>query len=334
MTNILIPNTTLDVSSICLGAGEIGSSLNEKDSFELLDLFVELGGNFLDTAHVYGSWVSGLHSPSEKTIGSWMKARRNRDGIVVATKGAHPNLDSMDVPRMSRKEILQDVDESLEHLQTDRIDLYWLHRDDPKLSVEVILETLESQVHAGKIRYYGASNWKTARLREAQEYADKHNIAGFVADQSLWNAAILAGTPYGDPTLGWMDEERYCFHVESGMAMIPYQSQAFGLFQRMENGTMEQMNQGFRGFYKSEETGVRFERMMQVKARTGLTITQIVLGYLTSQPFVTVPIIGCHKPEQVRDSMTALDVQLSPQDLMFIEYGEGMIGSKEKRWNR
>lgn len=322
MTTVLIPNTTLNVSSICLGAGEIGSSLNEKDSFKLLDLFVELGGNFLDTAHVYGSWVPGMQSPSEKTIGAWMKARGHRDGIVVATKGAHPNLDSMDVPRLSRKEILQDVEESLEHLQTDRIDLYWLHRDDPKRRVEDILETLESQVQAGKIRYYGASNWKTDRLREAWEYAEKRKITGFVADQSLWNVADLAGAPYGDPTLGWMDEERFSFHFETDMAMIPYQSQAFGLFQRMENGTLDQMNQGFRGFYKVEESLRRFERMKKVMKETGLTITQVTLGYLTSQPFHTVPIVGCRKPEQLLDSMTALDVQLSPKSVRYIEIGK------------
>jgi aryl-alcohol dehydrogenase-like predicted oxidoreductase len=321
MTAITIPNTDLMVSPICLGTGEMGSGLNEKDSFKLLDLFFELGGNFLDTAHVYGSWVPGLQSPSEKTIGAWMKSRGNRQKMVIATKGAHPDLQTMHIPRMSSQEIIRDLNESLDHLQTDFIDLYWLHRDDPNRPVEDILETLESQVRVGKIRYYGASNWKTDRLREAWEYAEKRNITGFVADQSLWNVAVLAGTPYGDATLGWMDEERFRFHMETGMAMIPYQSQAFGLFQRMENGTLDQMNQGFLGFYKSIETGERFERMMHVKAQTGLTITQIVLGYLISQPFVTIPIVGSHKPEQVRDSLTAMNTRLTRQEIRYIESG-------------
>jgi aryl-alcohol dehydrogenase-like predicted oxidoreductase len=324
----IIPNTTLEVSTICLGTGEIGSGLNEEDSFKLLDLFVELGGNFLDTAHVYGSWVPGLKSPSEKMIGVWMKSRGNRQKMVIATKGAHPDLQTMHIPRMSSQEIIQDLNESLDHLKTDFIDLYWLHRDDPNRPVEEIIQTLESQVRAGKIRYYGASNWKTSRLREAWDFARKNRITGFAGDQTLWNAAVLAGMPYGDPTTGWMDEERFRFHMETGMAMIPYQSQAFGLFQRMENGTLDQMNQGFRGFYKSIETGERFERMMHVKAQTGLTITQIVLGYLISQPFVTIPIVGSHKPEQVRDSMTALDVHLSLHDVRYIEFGEDMVAPK------
>ncbi len=327
MTTKTIPNTDLQVSPICLGTGDIGSGINERDSFELLDLFVELGGNFLDTAHVYGSWIPGMQSPSEKTIGAWMKARGNRDRIVVGTKGAHPDLKTMHIPRMSREEIIRDVDESLDHLQTDRIDLYWLHRDDSNRPVEDILETLESQVRAGKIRYYGASNWKTPRLREAAAFARKNGITGFVADQSFWNVAVLAGQPYGDATLGWMDEERFRFHFETGMAMIPYQSQAYGLFQRMANGTLDQMNQGFRGFYKAVETSERYERMMQLKACTGLTITQIVLGYLISQPFVTIPIVGCRKKEQLRDSMTALEVHLSPQDIIFIESGEDVVAS-------
>ena len=313
MTTVQIPNTTLHVSSLCLGTGEIGTTVAGDEAFRLLDAYVEKGGRFLDTAHNYGDWVQDApRSASEKTIGAWMRARKNRDGIVLATKGAHWRLDRPDAPRLARRDIEDDLNGSLAALGTDRIDLYWLHRDDPARPVEDILETLNDQVRAGKIRYFGASNWKTERLRAAQEHARRAGWNGFAADQVLWNAAVLAGPPYGDPTVGWMDDARFAFHQESGMATLAFQSQAYGLFARMQARTLDAMNAGFRGFYDLEASQRRYKAMTQIMNETGLTITQVALGYLLSQPFVTVPIVGCRNQEQLADSMTAAGVRLTP----------------------
>ena len=309
---IQIPFTDLQVSSLCLGTGEVGSSLDQQKSSELLDLFLELGGNFLDTAHVYGDWVPNLErSASEKTIGRWMRERGNRESIVLATKGAHWHFDAPEKPRLSRDDIRLDVEESLTSLQTDRIDLYWLHRDDRTRMVEEILTTLEELVAEGKIRYYGASNWKADRLQLARKFAESVGIQGFSADQPFWNAAVMAKPPFGDESLSWMNEELYAFHQESGMAVIPYQSQAYGLFNRMHNGTLEAMNPGFRDFYDFEASARRYELMTEIMRVTRLTITQVVLGYLRGQSMCTIPIIGCRRPDQLKDSMTALDVVLS-----------------------
>jgi aryl-alcohol dehydrogenase-like predicted oxidoreductase len=319
MNSVLLPGTTLNVSSICLGTGQIGTGLDKDNSFRLLDAYVERGGNFLDTAHIYGDWVKDVErSICEKTIGAWLMARGNRDQIVLATKGGHPYLDSMQVPRLSRQEIVTDLDASLQCLQTDYIDLYWLHRDDPTRPVEDILETLNAQVKAGKIRTFGASNWQGERMRATQEYATAQGLAGFVADQMLWNAAVLAKPPADDTTLACMDAELFAFHRETGMAAIPYQSQASGLFSRMHNGTLDQMNPGARGCYKLEESRQRYERMRQVMEETGLTITQVVLGYLISQPFTTVPIVGCRNMAQLTDSLSAANVRLTPEQVAFI----------------
>src|ERR1700761_646598 len=128
-----LPGTDLTVSSICLGTGGFGTSIKQDDAFHMLDTFVELGGSFIDTAHVYGDWEKDVpRSVSERIIGAWMRDRGVRDQIVLATKGAHWHLDKPDVPRLSRRDIDEDLAGSLEALQTDRIDLYWLHRDDPQ----------------------------------------------------------------------------------------------------------------------------------------------------------------------------------------------------------
>ncbi len=322
MSLVNLPDTDLNVAAICLGGGEIGSSLDRDASFKLLDDYLELGGNFLDTALVYGDWVPDLpRGSSEKTIGAWMQARGNRDRIVLATKGAHWRFEQPKVPRLSRADIVSDLDTSLENLQTDRIDLYWLHRDDPNTPVETIIDTLDAQRRAGKIRYFGASNWQPMRMLAAQEVAQSRGIQGFVADQVLWNPAVLRNYPYGDPTVGFMDETRFIYHEQTGMAAIPFQSQAFGLFRRLHDGTLEQMNPGFRGFYRLPETLRRYERMRQVMDETGLTITQVVLGWLRGQPFTTVPIVGCRKREDLRDSMSALDVRLTADQIRFITHG-------------
>lgn len=324
MTTIQIPNTTLQVSPICLGTGEIGTSIANEEAFQLLDSYIEHGGKFLDTAHNYGDWVKDApRSASEKTIGDWMQARGNRDEIILATKGAHWHLDAPEVPRLSRQDIEDDLNGSLEALRTDHIDLYWLHRDDTARPVEDILETLNAQVQAGKIRYFGASNWKTERLRAAENHVQKAGTHGFVADQVLWNAAVLAGLPYGDSTTGWMEEGRFAYHQETGMATLAYQSQAYGLFQRMQAGTLDQMNPGFRGFYEMEGTGRRYEVMAQIMAETGLTITQVLLGYLLSQPFVTIPIVGCRSRTQLADSMTASETRLTPAQVAAITEAGG-----------
>ena len=318
--SLRLPNTDLDVSPLCLGTGELGTTVAGEAAFALLDAFTEGGGTFVDTAHNYGDWVSDApRGASEKILGAWMRARNNRDRVVLATKGAHWHLDSPDVPRLSRRDIEEDLDGSLQNLGTDRIDLYWLHRDDPNRPVGDILHVLNDARQAGKVRWFGASNWRTERLREAQAHAQAHGLAGFVADQVLWNAAVLAGPPYGDPTTGWMDAERFRFHQETGMAVLAYQSQAYGLFHRMAAGTLDAMNPGFRGFYKLEESARRFAGIRAVMAGIGLSVTQVVLGYLSSQPFPTVPIVGCRSVAQLRDSLSARDVRLTPEQIAVIE---------------
>jgi aryl-alcohol dehydrogenase-like predicted oxidoreductase len=319
-TSVVLPKTDLNVSNICLGTGGIGSSSVGEEAYDILNTFVELGGTFIDTAHNYGDWVPNIgKSASERTIGAWLKESGQRSSITLATKGGHFYFDTPNEPRLSKHDLEDDLNGSLEALQTDYIDLYWLHRDDRGRPVEDILATLNSFVAAGKIRYFGASNWKTHRLAEAQTYAASAGIDAFVADQPLWNAAILAGPPYGDPTTAWMDDERHLFHLDAGLATVPYQSQAYGLFQRMFEGTLDQMNSGFRGFYKPVETEARYKRMLEIMEQTGFTITQVTLSFLISQPFVTVPIVGCRTPAQVADSMTASTAKLTPEQLGYLQ---------------
>ncbi len=305
-----LPGTQLIVSELCLGTGSMGSTLPQDEAFRLLDLFVELGGNFLDTALVYANWLPIERSISEKTLGIWMRARKNRGKIVVATKGAHPELSTMDIPRMSPEEITGDVEASLSHLQVETIDLYYLHRDDPRRPVEEIMETLQTQVVAGKIRYAACSNWRADRLSAAQAYARDRGYDGFVADSMLWNAAVVNPEPVAEQTMVTMNAYLHRFHTETGMAAVPYSSQAGGLFQKMASGALDRARAAESRIYPLDLNERRFARIQNLAAEMDLSITQVVLGYLLSQPFVTVPVIGSRTPAQLRDSVSAAGVRL------------------------
>ncbi len=291
-----IPNTDLVVSVISLGTGGAGANYDRAAAFALLDAFFEEGGNFVDTAHVYNDWIPGERSRSEKLLGAWMhlSGRRNRSGVLLATKGAHPDLAHMQVGRLSPAEIQADVEESLRFLQTETIDLYWLHRDDTTRPVEEIIDTLEAQAQAGKIRYYGCSNWRLERLQAAQLYSARRARSGFVGVQNLWSLAKpnLDVLRQRDATLAVMDDDLWQYHRQTGLAAIPYTSQANGLFQKMDTGGTARLPADLARLYLSPETEGRYQRLKILSQQTGLTTTQIGLGWLTSQPFATCPVIG------------------------------------------
>lgn len=284
-----------------------------------MDAYLTCGGNVIDTAAVYANWLPGEKNSSEKTIGRWLARTGKRDKIVLATKGGHPDLATMHISRMSPSEIVDDVETSLRNLQTDWIDLYWLHRDDPARPVAEIIDTLHGQVVAGKIRYFGSSNWRADRIEAAQIYATARGITGFVANQMRWSLAAIDPDATGDPTTVAMDDETYAFHQRTGLAAIPYSSQASGYFQKMAEGRAISPSQ--QKVYGGPENQQRLARVIQLAQETGLSVSQIVLAYLTSQPFTTIPIVGCRTVAQVEDSMRAGDVQLSNEQVAWLDKG-------------
>lgn len=314
-----LPSTDLTVSEICLGTGEIGGTLDLAASFALLDRYIGAGGNFIDTAHVYNDWIPGERSRSEKMIGDWMKARGSREKIVLATKGGHHPVDgSPYVNRITPPEILLDLEESLANLGVDQVDLYWLHRDNTALPTGEILLTLEKAREQGKIRYYGASNWRAERLEEAADFAHRNGLPGFVADQMLWSAAVADANAIEDQTIVVMDETLFEYHRRTGLAALAYTSQANGLFAKMASGTLETTSPELLEQFPPQPNRERYARIQQVVQDTGLTLTQVILGWLLSQPFVTIPIIGPKRLDHLEDSLTAAGVRLTAEQVNFI----------------
>ena len=282
----------------------------------MLDAFVDLGGNFLDTAEVYANWLPELpRSISERTLGAWLTQRGNRDRMFIGTKGAHPDLATMHISRLAPADILHDLHGSLARLQTDVIDLYWLHRDDESRPVGEIIETLAAEVKAGKIRAFGCSNWRTARMQEAWSYATQQGLPGFVANQPLWSLAQPNPAAFGMPGLAGMDAQMFAFHQQCGWAVIPYTSQARGFFSKLVAHGEAGLKEGERKAYLNETNRQRAARAAALAQQHGVTVAQIALAYLINQPVPTIPVIGCHTLVQLADSMGAATVTLTPAEL-------------------
>lgn len=316
-----IPGTKLNPSVICLGALPFGVSLDEATSFSLMDRFLDGGGNFLDTALVYGEWLPNGKGLSEKTVGNWVKSRANRSEVIIGTKGAHPRIPTMHIPRLSPEEISSDLDESLANLQTDYIDLYWLHRDDPDRPVSDILNTLNEQVQAGKIRYFGCSNWQESRIRQAQEYAISHGLQGFSGNQVMWSLAAPNREAMSDKTMVAMDDSLRNYHLESGLASMAYNSQARGFFAKLITNVrdMSSLSPSLKKTYENEPNLRKFTRLKELAESQAKPVSAMSLAYLINQPFPAYPIAGCTTMPQLTENLQAADIKLDPSLLAYLD---------------
>lgn len=316
LKKINLPGTDLEVSALCYGTNMLGTAIDQPSANAILDRFVELGGNFLDTARSYGDWIPDAPAgASERAIGQWLKGK-NRDDVVIATKGAMVDMRAGDYRnRVTPEDIASDLAESLAHLGIDTIDLYWLHADNPQAPVGPIMDALFAHQDAGKIRYIGASNWTPERIREANAYAASKGRQGFVASQTFWGLAAPereASTAQGYQL--YYEDGYQDIHAE-GVTMIPYSAQSGGYFTKLAAGGEAALPDFLKARYNNPVNAKRFEAVKDVAASHDASINDVVLGYLVNQPNTTVPIFGARSPEQIEDSVKAADLALAADEL-------------------
>lgn len=313
-----LKNTDLEVSTIALGTDVYGADLDEKQSYELLDFYIENGGNIIDTANVYADWVPGERGRSEKLIGRWLKSRGERDKYIISTKGGHPEIGHMDVSRLSGTELEHDLNESLERLCTDYIDIYWLHRDDENLDVSGIMDTLDGFVKSGKVRYIGMSNWRAERIEKARKYACANGKTNLIASQIQYSAAH-PNVEKNDPTLVLMNNSEYSYFAKNDMTVFAFASQAKGFFSKLYNGGVKALSFKAKERYLNEISLGRFEKIKKVAEESGLTVGETAVALLVSnRDFDTIPIVGCKNTLQLRESMNGASKILSPEQIKFI----------------
>ena len=298
-----------DVSVIALGSGHFGGRCAESLARELMDAYVSLGGDFLDTARVYGDFATPRNGLSEQVIGRWMSDRHNRDQIFLSTKGGHPPLRDMHHSRLSREEILSDARESLDALQTDHADIYWLHRDDENRSVGEIMDTLQELIDSGMTRAVGVSNWRTARIVEANCYAKEHGLDGLAGNQPQFSLAVPVRQ--ADSTLITMDAEMYAMHRDTGLACCCFSSQAQAFFTRLDELGEDGLPEGLKETYMCGQNRETYRRLKALSAETGLSVSSLALAWLTCQPFPCFALVGASRVEHVLALQEAFDASIT-----------------------
>ncbi|GAC1397211.1 MAG: aldo/keto reductase [Chloroflexota bacterium] len=308
MTYGRIEGVDLPVSRLVLGTMMI-STRDLPYSCALLDHWISLGGNTLDTAHLYTG------GDAERAVGRWMSLRGNRENLVIIGKGCHPNPGTSR-PRVNPQAIASDLHDSLQRLETDYIDLYLLHRDDPDYPVGEIVECLNEHHRAGRIRAFGGSNWSAGRLQAANDYARAHGLVPFVASSPNFSLAVpnepvwpgcVSATMEG--SAGWYQEHQF--------PLFSWSSQARGFFSGRYTPDDHSDPEAVRVWY-SADNWERYRRARDLAERKGVTPTTIALAYVLAQPFPTFPLIGPVTLEEMRTSVEALTVTLSPEDVRWL----------------
>ncbi len=296
-------------SKILLGTAYFGENISEADSFEIMDTYVALGGNHIDTARLYAD------GEAERIIGQWFKERKP-ENIHLSTKGAFPRWETPHISRLSEAEIRSDLEESLKALDFDCIDFYWLHKDDENLDSGEIIEILNRLVKEGKIKKFGASNWRMHRVDEANKYAAIHGLQGFEATQVRFSPAIISPTGTADRTLVDMDKSSFNYYKELKMPVAAYASQAKGFFSKLAQTGIDSLNVKSRERYYCEENVRRLELIKKLSEKYNCSIAASVCGALCSIDVPQVfPIIGGSKVEQIIDSMAGADIVIEKSEI-------------------
>jgi len=300
-------NTELYCSEIILGSDYYGEATTKESAYEFMDYYIEMGGNTIDTARLYTA------GKSETVIGEYLAERRLRDKVIISTKCAHPPLGNMQQSRLSKEEIESDIEKSLKALKTDYIDLLWLHRDDIRLPVGPIIETLNEQVKKGNIRYFGASNWRGDRIAEANRYAEANGLFGMCSSQIQWSAAVPARNY--DPTLVNMDASEFAFYKESKIPVFAFSAQAKGFFEKYDKN---ELSPKCKDRFLCDANIERYKQIKKIADETGFSLSCVALSYLTkNEYFETFPIINCSKLSQLADSMGVCEIADRLMDITF-----------------
>ena len=298
----------LKVSPVCLGTMTFGREANEQTSFALMDYFVEQGYNFLDSADAYS------RGGSEEVVGRWMRERKNRQQVILATKvfgtmGSGPNDGGL-----SRIHVIAAAEDSLRRLQTDRIDLYQIHHWDTQVPPEETLEALNDLVRHGKVCYIAGSNLCGWQLAQFLYLADTHLLDRFVSVQPVYNALNRG-----------IELEVLPLCADQGLGVVPYNPLAGGVLTgKYKRGakpppeTRLHVNAGYRQRYLDENSYDLVERFLNAAAELNVTPAQMALAWVMAEPRVTAPILGARSLEQLQDSLEGAALSLTAEQRAYV----------------
>lgn len=293
----------------------------KETAFQVMDRFSERGGNFLDSAHIYGSSLANGEGASERTIGEWVAANGNRGEVIIGTKGSTLQKDTGRAPLFHPDFVARELNESLSRLKSDYVDIYWLHRDNPEIPVSDILGVFQPYVDARVIHSLAVSNWTVPRIREAIACAQTSDLPQIRASQIGWSLARTHGKVVGDETMLFMDDSTHAFHVNSSFPQVAYAPQANGFFAGKgdlllaDPDSTDHLLAAHRKHYGNEENFRRLARAKELAVRRDTSANRVALAYLLCQPFPSSAIIGPRTPDQLSDSLEAVDLGLTSEEI-------------------
>ena len=296
--------TDLHVFPLCLGGNVFGWTADERESFEVLDGYAGAGGNFIDTADAYSAWVPGhTGGESETIMGRWMKARGNRANMIVATKVGR--LSSL--AGLSAATIRKGADASLRRLDTEYIDLYFAHADDPNTPLEETLRAFDELVREGKVRYIAASNYTAPRLAAALAVSRRERLAPYAAIQPHYN---LAHRQDYEGALRELCEKEQ-------LACVPYFALASGfLTGKYRPGvTIDSPRAPWVANYLDERGQRILKTLDEIAADRHTTVAAVALAWLLADPTIAAPIASARTKEQLADLLPSVSLRLSTDEI-------------------
>jgi len=317
-------NSGLEVAPLAFGGNVFGWTVGEADAFKLLNAFVSSGCNLIDTADIYPKWVPGNQGgESETIIGNWLKRSGKRQEVIIATKvGMEMGPDKKG---LSKDHIMRSADDSLRRLQTDYIDLYQSHQDDPQTPLAETLEAYNQLIKQGKVRAIGASNYSAERLAEALNTSKSLDLPRYESLQPLYNLYDRAV----------FEDELETLCVREGLGVIPYYSLASG-FLTGKYRSEDDLSKRPRGETVKKYLNERGFRILnsldQVAAQYHSTPARISLAWLIARPSITAPIASARDLEQLKDLIEATKLELDPAsiDLLNQSSAERPVSYREK----
>ena len=298
-------NTSLKVSTLCLGTMQLGWTADEAMSQRVLTAAYEAGVNFIDTANIYTRWVDGNPGGvSEQIIGRWMKqASISRDTLVIASKVRGNMGDGPDDEGLSRRQIMKAVEDSLKRLQTDVIDLYQAHWSDIATPIEETLRAFDDLVHQGKVRYVGASNYAAWELMQALWTSDKNNLVRFDTLQPHYNLVHREE----------FERELAAVCKTYQLGVIPYSPLAGGFLtgKYRRKVTAQSARAGSVRRYFTEHHWKILDELDAIAKQRNVSISQVALAWLLANPLITAPILGANSPQQLTDNLEAANLHLT-----------------------
>lgn len=301
--------TDLKVTDVCLGTMQFGWTADEAASFDVMDAYFEAGGNFIDTADIYSTWSPGNPGGvSEEIIGRWMKARGNRDKIVIATKLRGKMWDGPDGEGLGRAHIERAIEDSLRRLQVATIDLYQTHWPDEDVPVEQTQTVFGELIASGKVRHVGASNYSAAQLEEALTAARAKELPPFVALQLHYNLAHRSE----------FEADMAALCERDGIAVIPYSPLEGGFLTGKYRQGGELPRSPRAKMIMEHATDQAFDvvdALAEIAAGHGATIAAVALAWLLAKPAITAPIVGANSREQLAELLPASGLRLGEAEI-------------------